>query len=328
MAPTTRTRRSQRAAATATAAATAPAAPALPVADCNNLGSGDGLRSPNGEATEAGHGHSPDGSHVNARDPDAQRPWTPEPEPYDDDTYTAWGRKHFGEDWYQQRSIMLEERDIYALEDPVYKARQEALRDMEEERQAGKLPPRAMTWDGLQAWSRAHYGPVWCQYHDTHLRLEAESRKVYRESKLPGADQSKLDEAGDLSGRSYRHEMARDNVRIERDAELLAKGKTWREILSFPPLEPPLEPAEEDGPVYRSPSPSSDGSGFRTFPPTATKFHEQARRGPQPEDYSQQNGDWQWAWHGSANQWDWKWESEQWHGLEGGWMEGVDSPQD
>lgn len=46
---------------------------------------------------------------------------------------------------------MLEERDIYAREDPVYKTRQEALRDMEEERQAGKLPPRTMTWDELKA---------------------------------------------------------------------------------------------------------------------------------------------------------------------------------
>lgn len=106
------------------------------------------------------------------------------------------------------------------------------------------------------------------------------------------------------------------------------RGRRGARSCPSPLSNPPLEPAEEDGPVYRSPSPSSDGSGFRTFPPTPTKFHEQARRGPQPEDYSQQNGDWQWAWHGSANQWDWKWESEQWHGLEGGWMEGVDSPQD
>ena len=37
-------------------------------------------------------------------DPEGRAPWTPEPEPepYDPDTYAAWGRKHFGDDWYEQ----------------------------------------------------------------------------------------------------------------------------------------------------------------------------------------------------------------------------------
>ncbi|SCO86483.1 uncharacterized protein FRV6_10610 [Fusarium oxysporum] len=42
---------------------------------------------------------------------DARMPWTPEPEPYDPETYSAWGRKHFGEEWYQLRKSMLEERN-------------------------------------------------------------------------------------------------------------------------------------------------------------------------------------------------------------------------
>lgn len=312
MAPTARTRRSQR------------AAPALFVADGHNLQNG---HSPNGEPAEASHRHSPDGNHVDARDSDAQRPWTPEPEPYDEDVYTAWGRKHFGEDWYQQRSKMLEERDIYAREDPVYKARQEALRDMEEERQAGKLAPRAMAWDELQAWSRAHYGPVWCLHRDIYQRLDEEGNKAHRERKLLGADQRNLPETeeGDHWGRSYRHEMAMIDIQIERDAELLAEGRTWREILSFPPL----EPAEGDGPVYRSPSPSSDGSGFRTYPPTPTKFHEQAKEGPRSEEDSRRDEDWQWEWHGSANQWDWRWDHEQWLAVHHSdrWVEGDDPPR-
>ncbi|KAK0753965.1 hypothetical protein B0T18DRAFT_424426 [Schizothecium vesticola] len=63
-----------------------------------------------------------DKSHVDAPDLDAQRLWTPEPEPSDSDgdTYTAWGRKHLGEDWYQQRSIMLKECDVYVPVDICY----------------------------------------------------------------------------------------------------------------------------------------------------------------------------------------------------------------
>lgn len=304
MAPTTRTRRSQR--------ASSSAAPTLEVTDGHNLQNGPGKL--NGEAS---HRHPRDGSHVDAHDSDAQRPWTPEPEPYNDDTYTAWGRKHFGEDWYQQRSIMLEERDIYAREDPVYKARQEALRNMEEERQAGKLPPRAMTWNELNAWKPLHYGPVWCRHRDAYPRLMAEADKAEAEGK-PEAEQ--------LGSRSRRHEDAMTTIQVETDAELLAEGKTWREILSFPPL----GPAEGDGPVYRSPSPSSDGSGIRTFPPTPAKFDHQARVGPMPEGYIRDEDRGKWDWYGSANQWDWKWDREQWLGIHhpDRWVDGDNSPQE
>ncbi|KAH8742430.1 hypothetical protein F5883DRAFT_442354 [Diaporthe sp. PMI_573] len=64
-------------------------------------------------------------------DPDGRMPWTPEPEPYDPETYAAWGRKHFGEEWYEQRKTMLQERNIYRENDPVYRERQRALRVME-----------------------------------------------------------------------------------------------------------------------------------------------------------------------------------------------------
>jgi hypothetical protein len=33
--------------------------------------------------------------------------WTPEPEPYDAEEYAAWGRKHYGNDWYEQREKMI-----------------------------------------------------------------------------------------------------------------------------------------------------------------------------------------------------------------------------
>ena len=73
-------------------------------------------------------------------DPEGRMPWTPEPEPYDPETYAAWGRKHFGNDWYEQRKIMLQERDIY-LPDSVYGSRQRALREMEHEMEGRPFKP-------------------------------------------------------------------------------------------------------------------------------------------------------------------------------------------
>ncbi|KAK0646164.1 hypothetical protein B0T16DRAFT_458113 [Cercophora newfieldiana] len=57
-------------------------------------------------------------------DPDGPVPWTPEPEPYDLETYAAWGRKHLGEEWYKLRETMLRERNIYRVSNPVYLERQ------------------------------------------------------------------------------------------------------------------------------------------------------------------------------------------------------------
>ncbi|KAK4145003.1 uncharacterized protein C8A04DRAFT_36136 [Dichotomopilus funicola] len=56
-------------------------------------------------------------------DPDGWVPGTPEPEPYDPETYAAWGRKHLGEEWYQLRKAMLQERNIYLRSDWVYSER-------------------------------------------------------------------------------------------------------------------------------------------------------------------------------------------------------------
>ncbi|KAK2673743.1 hypothetical protein RAB80_011286 [Fusarium oxysporum f. sp. vasinfectum] len=68
-------------------------------------------------------------------------PWTPEPEPYDPETYSAWGRKHFGEEWYQLRKSMLEERNPHHKYEPVYMGRQRALRVMEHQAEGRPFRP-------------------------------------------------------------------------------------------------------------------------------------------------------------------------------------------
>lgn len=72
-----------------------------------------------------------------ASDIQEHRLWTPEPEPYDAKKYKAWGRKHYGDDWYEQRETMLQERNFLRCkwDDFIYVKRQKALREMERERE-------------------------------------------------------------------------------------------------------------------------------------------------------------------------------------------------
>ncbi|KAK2810290.1 hypothetical protein FQN50_003021 [Emmonsiellopsis sp. PD_5] len=63
-----------------------------------------------------------------------RRPWTPEPEPYDPETYVAWGRKHYGEEWYELRNALFRER--LEIE---YTVRQRELRRLEREKEGRTL---------------------------------------------------------------------------------------------------------------------------------------------------------------------------------------------
>ncbi|KAK3366660.1 hypothetical protein B0T24DRAFT_596574 [Lasiosphaeria ovina] len=119
MAPSTRARRRQRDAASTFPSLVATATGSAPqLADRKNPGNGGGLRNPDHEPNEAIRlleippTHDPD-----ACGPDGRGLWTPEPDPSDPDTYTIWGRKHFGDDWYERRKTMLQERNIYVYRD-------------------------------------------------------------------------------------------------------------------------------------------------------------------------------------------------------------------
>ncbi|KAI1178859.1 hypothetical protein F4777DRAFT_535915 [Nemania sp. FL0916] len=85
-------------------------------------------------------------------DPDRPLQGTPEPEPYDPETYAAWGLKRFGADWYHQRKAMMEERNIYMEYDPVYNERQRALRILEHRVENRPFKPRDGRSD--ESWKR------------------------------------------------------------------------------------------------------------------------------------------------------------------------------
>ncbi|KAI1015595.1 hypothetical protein LB503_009888 [Fusarium chuoi] len=98
---------------------------------------------------------------------DARMPWTPEPEPHDPETYSAWGRKHFGVEWYQLRKVMLEERNPHDNREPVYIRRQQALRVMEHQAEGRPFRPYSQGDDLKdEGWKR-----LWARMSNNELCL-------------------------------------------------------------------------------------------------------------------------------------------------------------
>lgn len=65
------------------------------------------------------------------------RSWTPEPETYDPEQYAAWGRKHSGEDLYEQYEALFRERDSFKTE-KCQETRRQLEREKERRKPVGK----------------------------------------------------------------------------------------------------------------------------------------------------------------------------------------------
>ncbi|KJZ69992.1 hypothetical protein HIM_10619 [Hirsutella minnesotensis 3608] len=225
--------------------------------------------------------------------PQDHRQWTPEPEPHDAEEYTAWGRKHYGDDWNEQREMMLQERNFYdtgvdKYNDTVYLNRQKALRIVERTKEKGKLPQtKAKTWVELMAWARVHYGEVWWAQREA---LEQDEREK-REAVDPNQRNRK-------SLKAAKRWLRLREIQRTRDEEMLAEGKTWHDIMAKPVESLDTLPPVGTGADVSLPSSSehSDGSGYSTYPPTPSNARRQAIAGPQ----------------GPQDQWDWGWEFLEW----------------
>ncbi|KAK4129992.1 hypothetical protein BT67DRAFT_446102 [Trichocladium antarcticum] len=290
MAPNTRTRHRQR--------DVDPTPPLDMAADGSNPGAGRESRNRNRDRNRKPDlaETTPQKYNADMYGPNKQKLWTPEPEPYDPDTYTAWGRKHFGEDWYQHRKSMLEERNIYIQHDLAYNKRQRLLRAMEDEREEGKLPQKGKTWQQLMAWARAHYGEAWYRHWEALARLSREIDET-----------SDPDRETKLLSKQNKHAGIMRDIQLDTDERMLADGKSWHDILASP-----AEPSNI-APAFRSPSPSSDGetdlSGYDTYPPTPTHFRSQAMHGPRVPLSS-----------GDVNVWrphESEWDCLEWRGVHG-----------
>ncbi|KAK3692871.1 hypothetical protein B0T22DRAFT_436099 [Podospora appendiculata] len=134
-------------------------------------------------------------------DPNKRMPWTPEPEPYDPETYAAWGRKNFGQEWDDQRTKMLQERNIYMHLDPVYLERQRALRLLEHEVEGRPFKPGGRAgWMHDQGWRR-----LWA-------RLSKGLPSAEQDSDSPPPDDSE----SDLRGFNTRFRYTEERYQFER----------------------------------------------------------------------------------------------------------------
>ena len=239
------------------------------------------------------------------------RPWSSEPEPYDEKAYTAWGRKHYGDDWYEQRELMFQERNFLkpsVNDDHVYLERQKALREMELEREQGNLLlDKGKTWQELKAWARMHYGKVWYAQRQALERDEQEQQEAVDP-----------DESNKKGRKAYKRWKLVREMQWATDEDMLAQGKTWQEIMAWPPDPSNDMPSVEtgdgvDADAVRSPSTSSDdNSMISTYPPTPTDFRREAKSGPQPiypDKGRSSDAKWEAA-MGSAN-----WEGLEWRAV-------------
>lgn len=74
-------------------------------------------------------------------------PRMPDREALDAENYEAWGHERFGDDWLQQRRLMLAERNIYIDFDQVHVSRQRALRILEHTIEMRPFRPQVQYFD-------------------------------------------------------------------------------------------------------------------------------------------------------------------------------------
>lgn len=188
---------------------------------------------------------------------------------------------------------MLEERNFYINRDQVYEERKRTIRVMERERQKGMLPLKGKTWQELMAWARMHYGEVWYQQRKVLDRLDREEEEI-----------SDPEEKKKIISKWRKCRDIISDVQLDTDEAMLAEGKTWHDIMAFPVNPSNIAPSiETGGHTIRSPSPSSDGSGYNTYPPTPTETRIEARNGP----------------HGPEHEWEWRWELLEWRAVHWRW---------
>lgn len=148
------------------------------------------------------------------------RPWTPPPEPYEESTYRAWGIKHYGVEWDEDREEMVNNRDMYAFRDNVqgdvlFLIRQERLRRLERQKSLPRLERPCKPWHELIRWARWFYGEGYLD----QLASVAEDMKSPHERVVQNA---KTRARRLLEATWDRHE------------DVLAAGYSWDEIMAWP----------------------------------------------------------------------------------------------
>jgi protoporphyrinogen oxidase len=149
MAPGTRARRQRDVASTLRPSVEAASDITPPLSNSNN-------RRSNRESNSTGHELD------KTEDPQRGRVlFTPEPKPYDPETYGAWGRKHFGEEWYEYRNTLLREGKTYALVSGVQMIISQTY-DPDTYDPDGRMPwtpePEPYDPEAYATWGRKHFG--------------------------------------------------------------------------------------------------------------------------------------------------------------------------
>lgn len=182
----------------------------------------------------------------------------------------------------QERNFLIHDPD----HDAIYSKRQEALREMERERdrKGNFVPTKGKTWQELTEWARMHYGEVWYKHR---MAVDQDQREV--EEALDPCRKYQM-----RSKQSKRFKILRE-IQTQTDEDLLAMGKTWPQIMAWPIEASDVMPSVETTAMFvSSPCGSSEHSahsGISTYPPTPTDYRHKAMDGPQGPEY-ERDGNW------------------------------------
>lgn len=113
--------------------------------------------------------------------------YTPEPKPYDPETYGAWGRKHLGEEWYERRNTLLREGKTSVLVAGTHMIISQTY-DPDtydpDRRMAWTPEPEPYDPETYAAWGRKHFGEDWYGQRKTMLQerdIYLDPDPVYKE---------------------------------------------------------------------------------------------------------------------------------------------------
>ena len=164
--------------------------------------------------------------------PDKVVRWEPEPDGDDVERYAAWGRQHYGDDWYRRRKLMIEERNIYTV-DRKYQKQQRELREVEHTVD-GRVFPGGMqgaTW--REAWQKIclaqtdvmDISPAHDQHsqrleHDRRTQMWTDEEYAYyrcldNTERVAQARSDRENQIGDRQYEQVRQELDADRQKLE-----------------------------------------------------------------------------------------------------------------
>ncbi|KAI1080580.1 hypothetical protein F5B20DRAFT_589304 [Whalleya microplaca] len=185
-----------------------------------------------------------------------QETLTPEPKPYDPETYLAWGRKRYGEEWYEYRNSLIQEGKtvVLVLGEQMTIPQTFDPNTYDPDRRMPWTPePEPYDPETYTAWGKKHFGDEW--YEQRKTMLQERNPYMVRDRVYKERQRALRVLEHTIEGRPFK---PRSGI-LDHDWQLLwARLSKDISRIGTPPTPESLRSRDGD----------SDLSGFSTYPPT------------------------------------------------------------